>query len=242
MTTMLRYEDLPKVNSERWLSLDDLEGEVWKFIDVTEGAYMISNYGRIKSVPRERKNRYSSFILKERIRKIALNKKGYPTTHLLLRCKKVYVGNVHKLVALAFIPNPENKPQIDHINTIKTDNRACNLRWVTSYENAHNPITEKLVHEINSVKGRFHHSEETRKKLAEGKIGSKNPMYNKKGSLHPNAKKVVQLTLDGVYVREWDCAREIRLLYGYDVIRCCRGHRTQTHGYKWMYKEDYINS
>ena len=101
---------------------------------------------------------------------------------------------------------------------------------------------EKLVHEINSVKGRFHHSEETRKKLAEGKIGSKNPMYNKKGSLHPNAKKVVQLTLDGVYVREWDCAREIRLLYGYDVIRCCRGHRTQTHGYKWMYKEDYINS
>ena len=118
MTTMLRYEDLPKVNSERWLSLDDLEGEVWKFIDVTEGAYMISNYGRIKSVPRERKNRYSSFILKERIRKIALNKKGYPTTHLLLRCKKVYVGNVHKLVRYNItdtptvskkIPRPFNK-------------------------------------------------------------------------------------------------------------------------------------
>lgn len=49
--------------------------------------------------------------------------------------------NVHRLVAEAFIPNPDNKPCIDHINTIRTDNRIQNLRWVTQSENMRNPIT-----------------------------------------------------------------------------------------------------
>ena len=49
--------------------------------------------------------------------------------------------NIHRLVAEAFIPNPDNKPCIDHINTIRTDNRIQNLRWVTQSENMRNPIT-----------------------------------------------------------------------------------------------------
>lgn len=68
---------------------------------------------------------------------------GYPI--ISIKGKKV---KVHRLVAETFIPNPFNKPCIDHINTIKTDNRALNLRWCTHKENANNPLT--LLHNKES--------------------------------------------------------------------------------------------
>ena len=53
--------------------------------------------------------------------------------------------SIHRLVAEIFIPNPEGKPCIDHINTIKTDNRISNIRWCTHKENMHNPLTYQKV-------------------------------------------------------------------------------------------------
>lgn len=68
----------------------------------------------------------------------ALTPKGYLTLSLS-KNGKVTKYRVHRLVAEAFIPNPENKLKVDHINAVRTDNKVANLRWVTSKENAHNP-------------------------------------------------------------------------------------------------------
>lgn len=237
---MLKYEELPEVNSERWLSLEDFEGEEWKNIEEANGSFVISNYGRVKALARTRKNHYSTKVWKEKIRRIAYNKKGYPITSLTVNCKKVFVGAIHRLVAKAFLPNPNNKPEVDHINAIRTDNRVCNLRWVTAYENAHNSITEKRVQEERAKQIGKHYSEITKKKISDGKKGIKNPMYGRKGTEHPRALAVIQLTLNGEFVREWESASAAASICGSHVSGCCRGERSQCGGYKWKYKKDYF--
>lgn len=78
---------------------------------------------------------------------------------------------IHRAVAELFIPNPDNKPCIDHINTDKLDNRTDNLRWVTVSENGLNPLTRKKL--SNSLKGRKgtmsgkKHSAEAKEKIRE---------------------------------------------------------------------------
>lgn len=82
---------------------------------------------------------------------------------------------VHRLVATLFIPNPENKPCVDHIDTNKHNNRVDNLRWVTYSENMMNPLTRKLNSDIqkkvqlgenNGMYGK-HHKDSTKKLIAE---------------------------------------------------------------------------
>ena len=234
---MLRFEELPEINSERWLSLEDLPQEEWRDIEEAKGSFVISNYGRVKALKRIRKNHYSTKVWKEKIRCLGFNRKGYPITSLTVNSVRVLSKLVHILVAKAFIPNPDDKPQVDHINTIKTDNRVCNLRWVTNRENAYNPITAKRVHEINSRVGVHRRSAETKKLLSEQKKGSKNPMFGKKGKLSHRSKPVIQITLLGEVVKEWDCAREPSKIYGFHITDCCKGKRSQCGGYKWIYKQ-----
>lgn len=110
-----------------------MEEEIWKDIPGYEGKYQVSNIGRVRSLD----------YINTGKTKVMVPHLHYGYYQILLfKGGKMKCIRVHQLVARAFIPNPENKPCIDHINAIKTDNRVENLRWCTYKENSNNPITK----------------------------------------------------------------------------------------------------
>lgn len=119
--------------------------EVWKDITGYEGHYQVSSHGVIKSMPRMRKSKGSSFApLCGRILKQKTSKSGYKCLHLTANEKHCH-PSVHRLVALAFIDNPENKPTVNHIDGDKTNNKMSNLEWATSSEQMSHAIKLDLL-------------------------------------------------------------------------------------------------
>ena len=115
--------------------------EEWRDIAGYEGWYQVSNIGNVKSIKRRHNSHGHWCILHtEIILKPTLFGKGYQCVRLapVNKNEKKRGFAVHRLVAEAFIPNPDNLPQIDHINRNKLDNRVENLRWVTNGENQEN--------------------------------------------------------------------------------------------------------
>ena len=114
--------------------------EVWRDIEGYDGLYQVSNQGRVKSL--ERKDCLGR-IVKERILKPGVVSDGYLFVVLCAggKRKKFFV---HRLVCQAFHKNPNNKPEVNHVNEDKADNRACNLEWCTRKENCnHGTRTER---------------------------------------------------------------------------------------------------
>lgn len=160
--------------------------ELWKPIKGYEGYYEISNLGRVKSL--ERYVKQGKFIrhVKESFKNEHLNPNGYPCVTL---CKNRNSRNfcIHLLIARAFIPNPENKSQVDHINTNRKDYRIENLRWVTPKENSNNKLTLKHCKENTYSK------ESIAKRLATSKIKDKMTA----------PKTVFQYSKEGIFIKEF---------------------------------------
>lgn len=167
--------------------------EQWKDVKGYEGLYQISNEGRVKSLNYKRMGI-------EKVMRPQKDKNGYLIIHF---CKNGihYNHKIHRLVAEAFIVNPNNSTEVNHINENKDDNRAENLEWCNrKYNMNYGTIIQRK-----------------RDKLT---------------------KPILQLTTDGILIKEWNGAKEIQRETSYfqsNISRCCNGLQKTAYGYKWKY-------
>ena len=137
--------------------------EIWKDVIGYEGIYQVSNLGNIKSKSRNgTKNNYEWLYIKQN-----LKKSGYLNV-VLTKNNNSKTFRTHRLVAIAFLLNKENKPQVNHKNGIRNDNCIDNLEWVTASENKKHSIY--VLEAKNSFLGKTH-SEESKQKMREYRLG-----------------------------------------------------------------------
>ena len=146
----------------------------WKPVKGFEGLYEVSSSGEVKALERFVINNGSPSRKREKILK-----QGSGKYAMVSLCKdgKAYPFLVHRLVAEAFIPNPLNKPNVDHIDTNPRNNNVNNLKWVSQKENCLNPLTRKHIseskigHEYWGIGSNL--SDEARERIRQSRLGKK---------------------------------------------------------------------
>lgn len=184
--------------------------EIWKDVKGYENLYQISNLGNVKSLNYNKTG-------KEKLLKPSLQNNGYLGVTFNNKEQKRFL--IHRLVAKAFLDNPNNLPQVNHINEDKTDNRVENLEWCTAKYNTNYGTGIIRRAEKQSI-----------------------IMKTKIGKLHHNSKPVLQFDKNMSFIKKWDCAADIEREIGFNaknINACCIGTQTTSYKYKWGYMEDY---
>lgn len=167
--------------------------EIWKDIKGYEGLYQISNYGKVKSLKR-------GILLKP-----CTNHKGYLSVVLYKKSEKC-CKRIHRLVAEAFIPNSNNKPQVNHIDCNKHNNKVDNLEWCDNSEN-----------QIHAFKNRL-----------QTNTGNNNPRARRINQYDLNGDFIK--TWESIY----DIINTLQFNRS-TIWRCCTGRYKQGKGYIWRY-------
>lgn len=177
--------------------------EIWKDIPGYEDLYQASNLGRIRSIPRKGTKTKNIHIIKYNTK----NSKHYCHCGLCKNGKSKTIS-VHRIIALTFMPNPDNLPQVNHIDGNKENNKVSNLEWISNLEN---------------IKHSY-------------KIGLRKEQVEKLRNI--NKRKVNQYDLDGNFIKQWDGIIDIQNelnIANQNIIKVCQHKRNKAGGYKWEY-------
>lgn len=195
-----------------------MKNEIWKDIEGFEGRYQVSNLGNVKSL--NYRNRGYAHNLTPKT-----NCKGYNWVILYNgKIKKPVL--IHRLVAKAFIDNPNGYPIINHKDEIKTNNVADNLEWCT--------LSYNVKYSMERHPERFVILKKPRGKRD----------YYKTKTKYANV-RINQLTLDGEFIKQWFNFAEIKHTQNYNntsIKECCEGKRKTAYGYKWEFAEKSASS
>ena len=182
--------------------------ELFKDIKGYEGLYQVSNLGRVKSLCRRVKGN-------KIIRRIVIMKPAFSPIkygHISL-CKNGNhaTKNIHRLVAKAFIPNPENKPEVNHLDENKHNNNVANLEWVTRKENVlHGTNVERIMKTRNR----------------------NNSFTSEKPTLQ------ISINTGEIISRYKSCSEACRQTGINNINYCCNGKRETAGGYIWRFLTD----
>lgn len=209
--------------------------EIWKNIEGTDGRYQVSNEGRVKRLPIEsekfcyKKGENVFHNTDEYILKTIADQSGYLLVHIP-RGKGIPRGSVHRLVAKAFIPIPEELKQfegtqnlqVNHKNEDKTDNRVSNLEWCTA--------------KYNSNYG-------TRNERMGAKLKGRRPSDATIKAMVERCRRAVEkYTKDDVYLETYEsiaeAARQNENVHHANIVKCCQGKIKSTGGFKWKYADN----
>ena len=224
--------------------------EIWKDISGYEGLYQVSNLGDVRSLNYRRNGELK--LLKQ-----ATNKQGYKQISLY-KNGKIKTYKVHRLVAIAFIPNPNNLPVVNHKDENPSNNNVNNLEWCTvAYNNTYGTRTKRASESIRGENHPLygkHHSKETKKKMSESNKGKNKGKHRSKetkkkisekmkGKNNPASKPILMYDKEGNFIRRFNCIADAYEHLGKDrtctgISECLAGRRKTMYGYVFKYAEE----